>query len=102
MRVDTPKKGKRIAIIGSRSTTLGAVVDCLINQGVPVDVGDRLIATQSNLGAFDCLPPGMATDQPFLMNMRQQGKSNRSKHTPHQGKREMERRAKRMGKEVVE
>ena len=51
MRVDTPKKGKRITIIGSGSTTLGAVVDCLINQGVPVDVGDRLIATQSNLGA---------------------------------------------------
>ena len=92
---------KRVAIVGRGHTSIGAVVDCLINQGVPVDVGDRLIATQSNLGAFDCLPPGMATDQPFLMNMRQQGKSNRSKHTPHQGKREMERRAKRMKREAA-
>lgn len=71
-------KGKGIAIIGSGPPSIGAVVDCLLNQGLPVEVGDKLVATQSSLGVFDCLHPGMATDQPFLLNMRQQGKSNRS------------------------
>lgn len=57
--------GKRIVIAGAGPASIGAVVDLLHKQGISVEVGDRLVATQANLGLFDCMSPGMATDSPF-------------------------------------